>query len=223
MVNKPRKYRPRKSKKRVYRKKQKLLNVSIFPLPRQTYRKLKYIESFSLDSGVGSVLASYTFSCNGLYDPNITSVGHQPYGFDQMMNFYNHYEVVASQIKVTMADSNATNAMAMICRVDANGNLITSNAQLAMEQPDTKKVIFNPSEAHRTVIKQSWTQKKYFGSRKSGADTLCGTAGQNPAEQSYYIIGLASVDPLANAAALFVTVEIDYVARFFEPLELTSS
>ena len=225
----------KKTTKRVYKKRTmrkaykpkrrvpRLLSASTYPFPRTTTRKLKYVESFGLDSSTASALATYVFSCNGLYDPNITGTGHQPYGFDQLMALYNHYEVLSSKIKITIADSNATNSIGLICRVDANGNLNTSNLQLIMEQPDTKKVIFNPAEAHRTILRHSWNQRKFFGKRKAGDEALCGTGGNNPAESSFYIIGLASVDPNANAPNMYLTVEIDYVARFFEPQELSSS
>jgi len=225
----------KKTTKRVYKKRtmrkaykpkrrvSRLLSASTYPFPRTTTRKLKYVGSFGLDSATASALATHTFSCNGLYDPDITGTGHQPYGFDQLMALYNHYEVLSSKIKITIADNNASNSVGLICRVDANGNLNTSNLQLIMEQPDTKKVIFNPAEAHRTVLRHSWSQRKFFGKRKAGDEALCGTAGNNPAESSFYIIGLGSVDPNANAPNMYLTVEIDYVARFFEPLELSSS
>jgi len=224
-VKKNKRVYKKRTMRKAYKKRRvpRLLSASTYPFPRTTTRKLKYVESFSLDSGLASALATYAFSCNSLFDPNVSGTGHQPYGFDQLMNLYNHYEVLSSKIKITMADSNATNAMGLICRVDANGNLNSSNLQLIMEQPDVKKVIFNPSEAHRTTLYNTWNQRKYFGKRKAGDDTLCGGAGSNPTDQSFYIIGLASVDPNANSAALFITVEIDYVARFFEPLELVSS
>lgn len=210
---------------RVSRKKWSKIRITDkqYPFPRTTVRKLKYVDSIKLDSGLGAQLVSWAFSCNGLYDPDITGTGHQPYGFDQLMALYNHYEVLSSRIRIRCADANNTNAIIMLSRVDANGNFLLADAKLTMEQPDVVSKVWNPAEAHVVTIGQKWSQAKYFGKRKRGADTLCGTEGTNPAEQSYFIFGTASVDPLANAGNMNFVVEIEYMARFFEPKELTSS
>ena len=60
--------------------------------------KMRYVEEFELNPGLGSV-ASYVFRANGLYDPNYTGAGHQPYGFDQWMTYYNQFTVLGSKMK----------------------------------------------------------------------------------------------------------------------------
>ncbi len=56
--------------------------------------KFKYQTSGTLNPGVAGVAAIQVMTANGLYDPDITGVGHQPRGFDQIMALYNHYTVV---------------------------------------------------------------------------------------------------------------------------------
>ena len=71
----------------------------LFPV--RVTKKLPYYEpSFSL-TGTAGVISQYVFSANGVYDPNITSTGHQPLGFDTMMLYYEQYTVIESRITVT--------------------------------------------------------------------------------------------------------------------------
>jgi len=57
----------------------------------KTTRALRYSDYFQLTTTSGAV-STYVFAANGLYDPNITGTGHQPMGFDQLLQFYNHYQ-----------------------------------------------------------------------------------------------------------------------------------
>ncbi len=62
--------------------------------------KMRYFADVELDPGAGA-MAAHIFSANGLFDPDITGVGHQPYSFDQWMAVYDHYHVVGAKISVT--------------------------------------------------------------------------------------------------------------------------
>ena len=42
----------------------------------------------------------HVFSANGMYDPDLTGVGHQPRGFDEVMPLYDHYTVIGSKCTV---------------------------------------------------------------------------------------------------------------------------
>ncbi len=63
--------------------------------------ELAYADYFSINPTTGAP-ATYVFSCNGLYDPNITGTGHQPHGFDQLMQNYKNYQVLSSSIEVVL-------------------------------------------------------------------------------------------------------------------------
>lgn len=58
-----------------------------------TYKAvLPYFETgLSINPAAGGVVGSYVFQINGPYDPNVTGIGHQPLGFDQLMLMYEHY------------------------------------------------------------------------------------------------------------------------------------
>jgi len=73
-------------------------------LPSAKMVQMRYVETISQTSTVGS-LASYEWSANDLFDPNITGAGHQPYGFDNWMALYQKATVIRSQAKIEVASS----------------------------------------------------------------------------------------------------------------------
>jgi len=226
MSKKATKKASRVSTRKVTRKsvKRSLINSKSFPFARTVTRKLRYCDFVTMNPGLGGV-GSYSFACNGLHDPNITGIGHQPYGYDQMGLLYNHYEVLSSRIKITIPSSDYLIPTILLTKVDADGNFNTVNPALLMEQPDVKFTIGIPEQVKAMVVKNSWSQKKYFGDRKSGDSTLCGsiTSATNPTDMSFFLIGFGPMDPLFDGPLVQVAVEMDYVVRFFEPKELTSS
>jgi hypothetical protein len=68
--------------------------------------------TFTMTSGA---LASYVFSGNGLYDPNITGTGHQPYGYDLYNVLYRRYVVHSSNIKATFMLTPGVEQVCMCC------------------------------------------------------------------------------------------------------------
>lgn len=73
-----------KKRKRSYKSKRTLsTTTNTLPLGKYFKSHNRYVEGFiDLNPGALGSNAPYTFSANGLYDPNITGSGHQPIGFD---------------------------------------------------------------------------------------------------------------------------------------------
>lgn len=65
------------------------------------YVKLRYCDDRNLTTTSG-LLTSHYYSCNSLYDPDQTGVGHQPFGFDQLCTMYNRYRVFAVKYRWTV-------------------------------------------------------------------------------------------------------------------------
>lgn len=69
---------------------------------------LIYAENgITLNPGLAGIAASYVFSFNSLFDPNLTGAGHQPAGFDQLMAIYEQYLVYGVAYKIQGANSEA--------------------------------------------------------------------------------------------------------------------
>jgi len=86
-----------------------LVNMSgLSPVPSRYITKLKYAEAVTV-TGIGPQV--YQWNLNGLYDPNRTGTGHQPYGYDQLCgpvgtSLYNRYRVFRVDYVLTVANDN---------------------------------------------------------------------------------------------------------------------
>lgn len=192
-----------------------------YPLAASTIRTLRYAGQFSINSPVGTA-GGYVFSANGLYDPDISGTGHQPYGFDQMMAMYNHYEVLSSCIRVTAFNTLETVGFFIGIKVDDNSTS-TGDAELILEQPywNAKPILSNQG-ARAIQVYNQFDAKKFFGD-KSGDRATWGDVAANPQDQAYYIIAAVPITALFDLPSIPFVAEIEYKVKFHEPKELPKS
>lgn len=69
------------------------------PWPVQAYTQLRYTDLITMSPGAG-LTDTYLFRPNSCYDPDLTSSGHQPMGFDQYATMYNRYRVLGFSYEV---------------------------------------------------------------------------------------------------------------------------
>jgi hypothetical protein len=108
--------------------------------PRRARVKLEFTEQIPISSL--SDLETLQFSGNGIFDPTLCGIGHQPRGFDQWAALYQRYTVIASSIKV---------------RVDAPGR--GSNVELCFAILPVKKTGLIP----RDIREVEFISKGKFG------------------------------------------------------------
>lgn len=190
-------------------------------LPKMLKQTLRYFEgpSIAITAGVGG---RYQFSCNGLYDPNVTGTGHQPMGFDQMAALYNHYTVVSSRFKLTPCMDNGT-ALVVCAWIDDDTTTSASITENA-ERPSAKLMYTNPSNGWATVpsLYLSWSAKEAFGSGTLSDPSMQGSSSANPTEQQYFTF--TAFDPLSGTDATnFFMVELEYDVIWDELTTLAGS
>lgn len=104
-------YRKRRTYSRMYRKKRRYAKVSRVrlgwknPLPEiAKYRFVYNDNNFEETTAVGAGwINSHMFRGNSIYDPDLTGVGVQPYGYDQLLGAtspFQAYRVFASKITI---------------------------------------------------------------------------------------------------------------------------
>lgn len=196
-----------------------------FPFGKSRTCKLRYCETITINPSAGQA-GTYTFSANGLYDPNISGTGHQPYGFDQLCALYNHYYVTGAKMTITTitADSYYTIGI-KLCDASTLNSSIPDNL---MEQPAfRKRVISNNAASTSSSITQYFSTKKFFRLKNKSFimadDTLSGSASGNPAEQAYFVIVFQPAVALQDLSNSTFQVQIDYIATFAGPKELPVS
>lgn len=224
------KYAAKASRKRARKAKEKKQTIAFrnFATVGKGFPKMmkmthKYVEVVNLVSAAGS-LAAYRFSTNGLYDPNISGTGHQPYYFDQVGALYDHYCVIGSMFKIKAVNIGGASdpAFFFACFVDDDTGGVYADVDDIAEKQTGKMDVVPAGNATRTIHKTlKWSAKKYFGKNPLANTELQGTTSANPTEQSYFWIGAQ-----ANAAGnvtVSVTVEITYIAIWKEVKDVAQS
>lgn len=189
--------------------------------PASIRRRLRYSTNITLTATSG-IPAAYLFATNGLFDPDVTGVGHQPMGFDQIMLSYNHYCVFNSRIVATFKNTSA-NSPTVAIRLDANNSALTDITQiieygaLQMEPLEAKN-----SYGANITLSSSVNIRKIQGSRFIQDDPdLRGGLSSNPVELTYFHIMLWDATSATSTCAVDIQMEFD--ALFAEPRDLSTS
>ena len=194
-------------------------------MPRQMRSTLRYMrKAVNLDGSTGGLAATHTFSANGMFDPDITGAGHQPLGFDQIMQFYNHYTVVAARVYVSMRSTDATNRI--ICGVTRTGaSSFPTDPERIVENGNCSYKYLNPAgnEGESAELYLATNIGWFLGRTDVLDDPDCkGIDSSNPGEQVYFTVWAApdaSVDPTNVSCG----VVVEYDAVFHEPVQVTKS
>lgn len=215
-------YAKRKTKKR-YRRRRRYIpkSLSFAPLGKKTYANLRYVGQVSIDPSIGTN-GTYIFKANDLFDPDQTGTGHQPYGFDQMMDFYQRFTVLSSKIKVTGFSNTVTGPYFLAVRLVSNTSPTTSPEDF-LETSGTKYIPIAQEHGAKS-IRHSFSAKSFFGKRFLGASPdFSGNTSASPSELAYFHVVVVPISPTDDPGIVRLTVECDFNTVFTEPKRLINS
>lgn len=189
---------------------------------------LKYHDQISINPGAGGTPAWHIFSANGMYDPDNSGGGHQPYGFDQYMAQYEHYTVLASKAVITFNNMSNSEGYVVVLRAAAGTTLITDRNTIREAPQNISTMVVGTRDSakgsgylqRRANMSQFLSQDVLQEDANAGFD---GIATGNPAEQVYWHVGLLSQSATADGSALLMDITIEYIAVFHEPKPVTGS
>lgn len=178
-----------------------------------------YNYNLSVNPGLISA-ASFLFSANGLYDPNITGTGHQPMGFDQLSAVYDHYMVIGSKITVTFVTGGTQNCLCGIRISDTNA--FSNDPETIVENGSCVWTLVpgTGSGENMKTLSYAVNPSKYLGSKDKSE--LKGDASSNPVEQCFFQC-FAFSNSASDPAALTLNVFLEYTAIWTEPKALATS
>lgn len=191
-----------------------LRNPSDYTIAQSMRVKMTYSTFFTINPGIGAV-GTYLFSANGIYDPDVTGAGHQPAGFDELMNLYAEYVVVGSTIRV-IARSSADNqdfffgvALERTTATYTDFDRYVENGNCKWTWCDAPN---RGGESHAQVFHKC-------DMRMANTDVLTdsdffGTNAANPAEQRFYHILCCPCDRTSDIGAQNFSVVIDFDVIF---------
>jgi hypothetical protein len=197
----------------------------------ETFSTLRYCEQVTFNPGA-TTASSNTFSATGLYDPNITGTGHQPYGFDELCTTggpYNRYSVLRTRLRyvafVPELQSSTPGTIQPLAACMISLNLRRENTAnfptLYTNVEDVSNVSSSiASQFYRTDMRTEWVDvPRYLGvSRKTflSSTEYSGTYAANPETQLYWILTIGTTSQaVLDPIDIYVTVMIDYEAKFW--------
>lgn len=198
-------------------------------LPRTTTRVLTYATTFSMDAAAGSY-AQYAFRLNSLYDPDLTGTGHQPFGFDEMMAYYQRYTVIGAKVSCSFdyrTDADSTQKSWVCSYLEDTDDLkadTPTSYQDFQEMPGIQFRESNPDGA--VILNRRVGMKKFFRTKgilpQSGQD-FSGTSTTNPARGCDLYFRAVGHDSANEPDAVYGSIKIEYLTVFTEPLTIGAS
>lgn len=188
--------------------------------PQRTRRMLRYEESVALTGSSGAV-ASYVFTANGLFKPNITGTGHQPMGFDQMMIFFEHYTVLRSRIRLEVFNTTSGIPIKVGIQLGATQTDVSTNYQANIENGRMVYATLTPQNTamSHAVLNLNANIAQTVGTRNViDRSDLRGSASANPTEMTFFIITIWNPS-VAGAPTCYFDAIIEYDAVFTESIQ----
>lgn len=216
-----RKYQKKHAKRAAKRKGGRRLtnvNKSLGPFAQRYITTMKYSDTFTLGSlGDGT----YRFNLNNLYDPNRTGVGHQPYGFDQLVPIYNRYRVIACSYAVQFYPSEGTSPIRFAV-LPGNEEITNTTISDACEDPRAKwgiQVVGGPSK----IVKGKVYLPSLLGRTAAEYRATQGPLanGGTPADSAVLNIYARGLNEGAMNAIGVITMK--YTVEWFDPHILAQS
>jgi len=207
------------------------LNGITYGFPQRLVTTMRYSDRIAITSTSGGV-GAYVFSMNGLYDPDITSTGHQPMYFDTYGAIYESYRVISSELTATFCasiDASGTNIAStngpwyVGINGAANAASISTDYRARAEQNDSVYTVLGPRTGGGGMQTLKWTYSPDGKTgRPAGDDVLGATFGNNPLEQYYAQVWCSDTNSPASSQ-ITVVIDIKYTVELFGLLPQTVS
>lgn len=202
------------------------------PFPTEMYCTLRYSDAIQMSYSSSAVTQSYAL--NGLYDPDLTNAGHQPYFFDQFCSTtgpYLAYCVLGARVALD-ASTNGWPSIALTAgtggaptvptallaagpaMVSANPPHTIGNVGQCAEIPGWTAAQINPAVTRK--LKYNFDIAKLFGvpmTTLRGEASYSGNPTTNPPLVAYF--HMIAQDFTASADVLNIQVLIEFDVLFY--------
>lgn len=208
-------------------------NGSAFP--KSMYTWMTYEQIFGVSNGgAGTFGSDQTFRLNSVFDPDLTGVGHQPYGFDQLSGIYANYKVLRCRVSLwaqnpTDKTQGAYVGVSVQSSSDTNTPMANKLPQTIGERPNCNLIYVSGTGEQSNYSTFEIPLNEVLGlSREEflkDVEDTCSAIGTNPSKAA--LLSLAMADPGGAASVGSVTctvrVQLQFYVQFFGLLVQASS
>lgn len=192
----------------------KLKGYSISPVLKDSFKNTHvYFENLVTLNPSVSIAAVNVFSANGLYDPNVTGVGHQPVGFDEMTSLYGDYIVKRCWVKAVFVNSESA-AGALVGIAFTQTGTSTGDVRQYIENGNcTYSVVGASTGKDCTTVLGQIDISKMAGFNVDNSPDYSGSSGANPALQIYahvFAAGITGGDPGSVQASVELRYDVEW-------------
>jgi len=194
------------------------------PFPQRKFCKMRYSDNVTITAPATNLSYEYIYSLNGLYDPDFTGTGHQPYGYDTCSLLYNNYIVRGIFINIEWYDPSA-DGVQVGYRIQ--GSSVGGATIGALEEsPLTMCTALNNTgiqKTHQRIYVRPWdaigvTKNQYLNDINANGAAV----SANPTVQGY--LRLFAVSTQSGAASTVkMKIELSYFTEFYNRVTLAQS
>lgn len=183
------------------------------PFPYKAHAIMRYSESFTLTPSTG-VPAHHLWRANGIFDPNQTGTGHQPYGHDQYAAIYNHYQILESTIVMQCSQANVD----CIFGINLIADTSTENDYDTVREVKGCKMSIHQNQQNAGPVTQTFNSRTYPNKNEQSA-----LFGASPADSFYFDTWAEMRNITTSGSGIPFIVTITYKVMMWEPKNLGQS
>ncbi len=188
--------------------------------------RLRYSREFALFGAVGDEGDIHTkiFRANDMFQPDSSGGGGQPYGFQDLMKFYNHFTVLGSKITIR-----AVPALGVVSPIFCSVSVRTQATPYSvrsdcLQVPTAIWVLSDHDQGPILRLQKYFSTRKYFNvENPQDQSQLNGTGGAAPIDLAHFILSAYNPDATAFLRSWVFYVTIEYIASLQEPKLLTGA
>lgn len=230
-----RRKRPALKRRPVYRRKRTIRRprrkLKVFrPLrsgfPKTTLQRLRYSTVSTLSTTVATNVNMLVMRGNDCYAPNGLTT-HQPLGFDQWTGMYGLWIVLGSKItcRFLPVTESPTTLQPFIVGVYCD-RLSTPQTEARVIEQNKGRYAILPQSASRPIILSAYYSPRKLFDLKQTMDNVTNLGGSptvSPTQLSFFNIWVSGNDPSASAGSVQVQYTVEYLVKFFAPVDIAQS
>lgn len=181
-------------------------------MPETLNTTLTYSDSGRISSALTEAIQVWRL--NSLYDPDLTGVGHQPMGFDQIMGIYQYFRVNSVTVELIVRQR-AAHGISVCMLPDVVGS--ATGFDNSNESPRVVGPVITASNQPANMLTATWKPHEILGipyQDYAGDAIYNGTGAANPSSLAYWRFIVNSLDE-TTAIDCEYTVKISFRASFF--------
>jgi hypothetical protein len=182
---------------------------------------LNYVSVYAAYQAVAGVPDKQQYRLNSVFDPDYTAAGHQPMGFDQWAEYYNHYVVESCHYDIQMSTREISDN-AIVGTYLSDDFTVPSSVYELIELGGAASIHERGSTLPH-IFKGEVDIGKFMNRKDIASDSeLRAAVTTNPTEQVFLTTWFLATN-VASQVTLDAIVKLSFRVRFMEPKDLGPS